>query len=145
MHRTDDPERFNQNETAPLLAKKSCRSRIENYNGTSIKLAATSTKTSYLGLIRKYRSFRLYLISYLISQAGEWFTYVACIELMEQILGFKRSKSRLYISFLVMSRVLPNIIFTPVGGILADFYDRMNCLIYLDILSSICPFFIHGG
>lgn len=126
------------NETTSLLAI----SPLEKNKDVLLSdhMTTDSIKANYFELLRRYRPFRMYLMSYLISQAGEWFTYVACIELMEQALGSSRSRSRTYISLLVVSRVLPSIVLAPIGGILADSYDRMNCMIYLDLLSSMCPF-----
>mmetsp|Transcript_2402 Transcript_2402/g.3513 ORF Transcript_2402/g.3513 Transcript_2402/m.3513 type:complete len:467 (+) Transcript_2402:100-1500(+) len=91
---------------------------------------------NYFELLVTHREFRLYLVSYLITNAGEWFTYVASIELTEELLGAEGSSSRIAISFLVVLRVLPFAIFSFLGGALADSADRRKSMIGLDILGA---------
>mmetsp|Transcript_15811 Transcript_15811/g.19277 ORF Transcript_15811/g.19277 Transcript_15811/m.19277 type:complete len:525 (-) Transcript_15811:130-1704(-) len=94
---------------------------------------------SYVGILLSNRPFRFYLLSYVISHAGEWFTYVASIELIEQILGEQSSSSRKYISYLVICRLIPNIILFPLAGILADVRDRRESMICLDCIAALAP------
>ena len=108
-------------------------------------------KVTYFSVVRHNRPFQLYLLSYIITQAGEWFTYVASIELMEKILNSHHSDvegeeiistsqtSRRYISYLVIFRLLPFLIISPFGGVLADMRDRRHSMIILDFIASALP------
>lgn len=94
---------------------------------------------SFCSIVKQNRPFRLYIMSYLISQAGEWFTYVASIELIEQLLGSKSIESRRYISLLVVCRLIPNFLLIPFSGVLADGNDRRKNMIYLDLIGAVAP------
>ena len=72
-------------------------------------------KVSYWSLIRDNANFRLYLVSYLVTHTGEWFTYVASLTAIEQIQASKGIVSRTSISVLVCLRLLPNVLLTSVG------------------------------
>mmetsp|Transcript_9946 Transcript_9946/g.22848 ORF Transcript_9946/g.22848 Transcript_9946/m.22848 type:complete len:167 (-) Transcript_9946:47-547(-) len=72
-------------------------------------------EVSYWSLIRDNKNFRLYLVSYLVTHTGEWFTYVASLTAIEQIQASKGVVSRTSISVLVCLRLLPNVLLTSVG------------------------------
>ena len=100
----------------------------------------SETKVTYLSLVQSNKPLQLFLSSYIITQMGEWFTYVASIELMEQILGpNKVTSSRRYISYLVVFRLLPFLFISPFGGVLADVRDRRKSMIVLDWIGAIAP------
>jgi MFS family permease len=90
---------------------------------------------TYVSLLRNNREFRLFLTSYLITHCGEWLTYVASIALIEDILGNKISRTA--IAGLVMTRLLPNVVLSCAGGVLADARDRRQSMILLDILGAL--------
>jgi Major Facilitator Superfamily len=114
------------------------------------------TKTSYWNLIRDHSHYRWFLVSYIITQLGEWFTYVASLSMLEaaaghvpndaaeEMLEFDPSSSlaqpssstssgHIYISMLVVCRLVPNTVFSFLGGILADTCDRKRVMFLLDI------------
>ena len=64
---------------------------------------------------------------------------MAVIELMEQILGQQSKTSRTFIAFLVVTRLLPILVLSPLGGMVADAYDRKKSMIILDIIAAILP------
>ena len=94
------------------------------------------TKVTYWALIRDNENFRWYLLSYLVTHAGEWFSYVASISCIEQIQASNNTVTRTSISILVSLRLLPNALFTSIGGVLADSYDRKRIMFILDILGA---------
>jgi MFS family permease len=96
-------------------------------------------EVSFLSIILTNRSFRLYLIGYLFSLTGEWLTYVASIELIEEMLGPKSAESRRFISLLVVCRLIPNFVLIPFGGVLADGHDRRKNMMILDIIGAFAP------
>ena len=132
------------------------RSRTSRNNRNKIGYGATDTgneeqdptneigddyeqEASYWNLLKKNRPFRLYLASYCITHSGEWLTYIASISLAEDFLSDTASSSRTTISLLIMVRLLPTVLLSPCGGILADGRDRRESMIFLDILGSVCP------
>jgi Transmembrane secretion effector len=96
---------------------------------------------SYIMLLYTNRPFRLFLVSYVFGHMGEWFTYIASISLMERMLGPDSSNSRTSIGVLVMIRLLPTVVLSPFGGVLADSYDRRKSMIILDLCGAVTPLF----
>lgn len=95
----------------------------------------------YLNLLRTNRAFRLFLVSYIFGHMGEWFTYIASISLMEKMLGDDSANSRTSIGVLVMIRLLPTVVLSPFGGVLADAHDRRKSMIILDLIGACTPVF----
>lgn len=72
------------------------------------------------------------------TQQGEWLTYLASISLIQEVTtrdGNSQNTNTL-ISILILVKLLPNVFFLPIGGILADSYDRRRIQIALDLCSS---------
>ena len=76
-------------------------------------------------------------MSYLVSVGGEWLSYVASIATIEQIQSSNGSISRTSISILVIIRLLPSSLFAPIGGTLADSYDRRKIMIILELTGAL--------
>ena len=114
----------------------------------------------YLHLLRTNRAFRLFLCSYVFGHMGEWFTYIASISLMERMLNSPTGldavlgddatttsdttssgseHSRTSIGILVMIRLLPTVLLSPFGGVLADSRDRRKSMIVLDLMGACTP------
>lgn len=104
----------------------------------SLSGAANDSEASYFSLLRNNRPFRLYLTSYLITHAGEWFTYVASISMIERFLDIGgESLSSTKISILVVVRLFPNVLLSAVGGTLSDSRDRRISMIFLDVMGAV--------
>ena len=52
----------------------------------------------------------------------------------------QQQNNNTYISILIIVKLLPNVIFMPLGGIMADTYDRLHVQIVLDVLSALLVF-----
>ena len=90
-------------------------------------------KVSYWSSLNS--NFRWYLLSYLVTVAGEWLTYVASIAAIEEIHSSSNGGiSRTSISILIILRLLPSSLFASVGGVLADSYDRRKIMFILDVM-----------
>ena len=96
-------------------------------------------EATYFKLLCRNRPFRLYITSYVITHTGEFLTYIASIALTEELLSTAGTTSRTTISILVVVRLLPNVLLSVLGGILADGRDRRESMILLDILGAISP------
>ena len=96
------------------------------------------TEPSFYTLLRENREFRLYISSFLVTTCGEWLTYVAAIAMIEEWLGGDdATSSRTAISYLVVIRLMPNVILSAVGGLLADSRDRRQSMIALDTVGAL--------
>ena len=77
----------------------------------------TNNSVTYLSLLSENENFRWFLLSNLITVAGEWLSYVASIAAIEQIHSSSGTISRTSISILVIIRLLPSSLFAPIGGL----------------------------
>ena len=98
---------------------------------------------SYWKLLCINHEFRLLLFSYLISHLGEWLTYIASLDFIEEYHQTASSaNNKTLISILVIIRLIPNVIMSScLGGILADVYDKRHVMILLDVCGSISSIF----
>jgi predicted MFS family arabinose efflux permease len=95
--------------------------------------STANKKVSYWSSLNS--NFRWYLLSYLVTVAGEWLTYVASIAAIEEIHSSSVGGiSRTSISILIILRLLPSSLFASVGGVLADSYDRRKIMFILDVM-----------
>lgn len=62
---------------------------------------------------------------------------MASISAIEQIHSSQQSISRTSISILVALRLIPNAVFSNIGGVLADSFDRRQILLVLDVLGAV--------
>ncbi|CAJ1903089.1 unnamed protein product [Cylindrotheca closterium] len=92
---------------------------------------------SYIALLNRNRNLRFYIFSLLVTNCGEWLSYIASIDLIETRLARLNQESRTAVSILVLVRLLPNVIFSSVGGKLADKYDRRQLMFGLDVISAV--------
>ena len=92
--------------------------------------------TTYWNLIGHHANFRGFILSYIITHMGEWLTYLASLSMLDSGADF----NRISIAILVVCRMLPTTLFSPVGGILADSYDRRRIMIVLDFIGAAVAF-----
>lgn len=109
-------------------------SKLVTATAFSVPMTTYEKERSYWTLIRDNRPFRLYLGSYLLGHMGEWFSYIASITLIEELQGEKLSRTA--ISLLVIARLMPNVVFSPAGGALADSRDRRESMIALELIGA---------
>lgn len=81
--------------------------------------------------------YRSYLLSHLCQHMGDWFVRIASILLAEEFAASKNGHSAIALSNLTLSRLLPQVLFSQVGGYVSDKFDRRYCMIVLDILAAI--------
>jgi MFS family permease len=77
--------------------------------------------------------------AFFLSQ-GEWMTYLASITLIQEVTMIDENgndhRVNTLISVLILVKLLPNVFFMPLGGVLADKYDRRIVQIMLDVTCS---------
>ncbi len=86
----------------------------------------------YLQLIRQNVDFRNLWLGQVVSLLGDWFNLIASATLIASLTG-----SGLAIGGLFVIRAIAQFVMGPVGGLLADRYNRKSILILTDILRGI--------
>jgi MFS family permease len=92
-------------------------------------------------LLRAETSYRRLLFASLISGLGDWFNSVALLSLLLHLTG-----SGLAVGLTLAMRTLPYLVMGPVGGILADRFNRKTILLVSDFARAILALsflFIH--
>jgi len=74
------------------------------------------------------RPFHLILLSLAVSSCGDWLYNVALLALV-----FQRTGSATWVALTTAARVLPVVVLGPIGGVLADRYDRRRLMIASDL------------
>ena len=123
---------------------------------TNNNIIPSSPSISYWQLLMKYPKYRYFLISYIVTQLGEWLTYVASLSILELAattttgamndVGIvsisptepgrspkQQQQHHILISVLVVCRLIPTTLSSFVGGVLADTHDRKSIMFRLDI------------
>ncbi|GLZ32954.1 dTMP kinase [Lentzea sp. NBRC 105346] len=79
--------------------------------------------------IRPFR--RLWLVTYLCS-VGDWLSLLALTGLVSELTDSYQWQS-FALSLVVLTQLLPGILFAPLGGVLADKFDRRKVMVLCDI------------
>jgi MFS family permease len=77
--------------------------------------------------------FRRLLAALAISQAGDWLYNVALL-----VFVFERTHSPAWVAATTAVRVVPVVVLGPLGGVLADRYDRQKVMVASDVLRVLC-------
>eukprot|EP00537_Pseudo-nitzschia_pungens_P006271 CAMPEP_0172375972 /NCGR_PEP_ID=MMETSP1060-20121228/64466_1 /TAXON_ID=37318 /ORGANISM="Pseudo-nitzschia pungens, Strain cf. cingulata" /LENGTH=519 /DNA_ID=CAMNT_0013103313 /DNA_START=101 /DNA_END=1657 /DNA_ORIENTATION=+ len=102
---------------------------------STCKKSDESSSLTYVNLLSSNKNYRNFWFSYVVNRMGDWMTYMASISLIQEVTNSDSDKNTL-ISILVLVKLLPNVVSMPIGGVLADSYDRRRVQISLDVLSS---------
>jgi MFS family permease len=78
------------------------------------------------------RSFQLLLTSLAVSSCGDWLYNVALLAIV-----FERTHSATWLALTTAARVLPVVVLGPLGGVLADRYDRRRVMIASDLVRAL--------
>ncbi|HET9972347.1 MAG TPA: MFS transporter [Streptosporangiaceae bacterium] len=76
----------------------------------------------------RYPSFRYLLSALAVSQVGDWLYNLALV-----VLVYDRTHSAAWAGVTTAARVLPIVVLGPVGGVLADRFDRRRIMIICDL------------
>ena len=79
--------------------------------------------------IRPFR--RLWLVTYLCS-VGDWLSLLALTGLVSEMMHSYQWQS-FALSLVVLTQLLPGILFAPIGGVLADKFDRRKVMVVCDV------------
>lgn len=88
--------------------------------------------TGYIALVRHNADFRNLWFGQIISLLGDWFNLIASAALVAML-----TQSGLAVGGLFVVRMLAQFFASPIGGVLADRYDRKKLLIATDLLRAV--------
>jgi len=92
-------------------------------------------------VLRTNRDLRLLFIAQNLSFMGDWFTFIALAGLVQDV-----TDSALLVSLLLVAFSLPSFLASPIGGPVADRYDRRTVLIIVSFAQAVaaCGFLFIG-
>lgn len=83
-------------------------------------------------VLKNNRDLRLLFVAQNLSFMGDWFTFVALAGLVQDVTG-----SKFLVSLLLVAFSLPSFLASPIGGPVADRYDRRKVLIIVSVMQAI--------
>ncbi len=97
-------------------------------NRSGKRLLPVGQLTSYFHLLRQNSNYRKFWISGTISQAGDWFNYIAIFVLLTHLTGSGEA-----VSWFLIAKFIPTTLLGPAAGVIADRYSRKYILICCDL------------
>jgi MFS family permease len=82
-----------------------------------------------MNIARRYPRFRRLLASLAVSQAGDWLYNLALLSFV-----YERTHSSAWLGLTTAARVLPIVVCGPLGGVVADRYDRRRIMLASDAI-----------
>ncbi len=82
-----------------------------------------------MNVARRYPRFRRLLASLAVSQAGDWLYNLALLAFV-----YERTHSSAWLGLTTAARVLPIVVFGPLGGVIADRHDRRRLMLASDAI-----------
>jgi len=89
--------------------------------------AAPGTMRSAL----RHRPFRRLLVALAVSQAGDWLYNIALLAFV-----YERTHSAGWLAVTTVARVAPIVVLGPLGGVLADRFDRRRVMVTSDVVRA---------
>ncbi|MEW6130363.1 MAG: MFS transporter [Acidobacteriota bacterium] len=93
------------------------------------------TSTGFIELLRENCDFRNLMMSRFISQAGDWFNFVALSTLLLNLTGSGEA-----VALVLIIKLLPTFFFGPLAGVVADRFNRKTIMMVTDVLRGILGF-----
>ena len=78
-----------------------------------------------------HRSFRRLLVALAVSQAGDWLYNVALLAFV-----YERTHSAGWLAATTAARVVPIVVLGPLGGVIADRFDRRRVMVASDVVRA---------
>jgi MFS family permease len=79
----------------------------------------------------RHRSFRRLLVALAVSQAGDWLYNVALLAFV-----YERTHSAGWLAATTAARVVPIVLLGPLGGVIADRFDRRRVMVTSDVVRA---------
>lgn len=87
----------------------------------------------YWNLLRDRKAYRRVWMGNVISRCGDALNYIATLTLQRSF-----SDSGLLLSLLLLARMLPKVILSPIVGLMADRFDRRKVMLLSDLARLVC-------
>jgi len=84
------------------------------------------------GSLLQNHNYRLLFIGQSLSQLGDWMNRVALL-----VLAYRLTGSPIAVALLQLATLLPRVLVSPFGGVLADRYQKRQLMIALDLLRAL--------
>ena len=94
---------------------------------SDVRPPPSGADSAAMNVARRYPRFRRLLASLAVSQAGDWLYNLALLAFV-----YERTHSSAWLGITTAARVLPIVICGPLGGVLADRYDRRRLMLASD-------------
>jgi MFS family permease len=91
-------------------------------------MTANNASSGTIRAALRYPAFRYLLSSLAVSQVGDWMYNLALV-----VLVYDRTHSALWAGLTTAARVVPVVVLGPLGGVLADRFDRRRIMIVCDL------------
>jgi MFS family permease len=91
-------------------------------------MTANNAPSGTIRAALRYPAFRYLLSSLAVSQVGDWMYNLALV-----VLVYDRTHSALWAGLTTAARVVPVVVLGPLGGVLADRFDRRRIMIVCDL------------
>jgi MFS family permease len=88
----------------------------------------------YILLLIKYPGFRYLWFGFLISFFGDFFSFIACVDLINK---YTPETAGIGVGFYLLIKNLPATIISPLAGVLADRFDRRKIMLMFDVFRAI--------
>ena len=121
----DGVPRGRPDERHPRQDLQGHRDRGPDRAGGAVVTAAPGTMRSAL----RHGAFRRLVAGLAISQAGDWLYNVALLAFV-----YERTHSATWLAVTTAARVAPIVVFGPLGGVLADRFDRRRVMVASDLV-----------
>src|SRR6476619_4708084 len=90
----------------------------------------TMDSLTYTQLLRRNRSFRRLWLGQAISELGNWFNFIAALGVVRVVSHAARGVP----TIILLSRLVPFTLFSPLAGAFVDRWSRRNVMIATDLL-----------
>lgn len=88
-----------------------------------------------LSFLKEEKKYTRFLTSVFISGIGDWFHSIAVFSLLMHL-----SNTSMALGITMALRVLPHLLFGPVGGLLADRFSKKKILVMCDLVQALAAF-----
>ena len=102
-------------------------SRLEGDAALRCAPAPSGADSAAMNVARRHPRFRRLLASLAVSQAGDWLYNLALLAFV-----YERTHSSTWLAVTTAARVLPIVVCGPLGGVVADRYDRRRLMLASD-------------
>eukprot|EP01080_Neovahlkampfia_damariscottae_P010032 gene10032-2351_t len=88
----------------------------------------------YFMILLNYPGFRYLWLGNFVGLFGDFFNYIACIQLLNLYLP---NSTSIAFAFYILMESLPSVFISPLAGVVADRFDRRKIMLFFDLIRSL--------